>query len=762
MIRNFVDKNCQAIFRLPWLYLCALIVLTGIFAYYYVTLPAETSVESLIVEDDPDLVFYEGFKEQFGEDQFLVVAFSAEDVFAPAILSYLDEQTSRLEELAEVDDVVSLSNVERFVGSDYDFIVERLYDHVPVTSVQQERVRDQALDSSLIRDRLVNGSSTATLLLIRPVDSEVDRFDELLVDKVEALFTTAVPPYEGFTWHVAGWINTDVHMSRFMNRDMLVFMPLTFMLLVILVALALRNFWAIVLSIANVAVCLVWALALLNLIGGAMSPITSILPPLIMALAVSDSIHVFSVFLGQDRQHCAPPEMMRRTLVHLAVPCFLTSFTTAIGFASLAVSHVPPIRHFGLAAAGGMLAEFLLTMTLIPVGIYFLRHKQGLHRPVAEHRVVLQRPLQRLGKVLMRRRVSVLWGSVVLIALSLWAASFIRVETNLLSYFKNGSAVSQASRFVDEQLGGVETIEISLKTQQPDQLLEPGVLTVIEDIEQYLNKQPIVSHVSSVNDFFREMNKAFHNNDERFFTLPESRAMAAQYLLLYDGDELEKFMDGERHWTRISARITEHRSSVVADYLQQLNDYLQQVGEPAGLTIEVTGKTLMVNKLIQLIVNSQVQSLALALLLILVTMVFIFRSVRLGLIALVPNVIPILLNFAVMGVLGIPLNSATAIIAAVAIGIAVDDTIHFICNYQHLRQSGQSVEEAVGQTLVDKGQPIVTTSLVMAGAFAILLSASFVPTIQFGFLCSLIMLFAVVADLVILPAIFLTFQSPSS
>ncbi|WP_316348786.1 MMPL family transporter [Desulfuromonas acetoxidans] len=759
MIRNFVDKNCQAIFKSPGLYLLVLIFLTGIFGYYYATLPSETSVESLIVEDDPDLRFYEQYKEQFGEDQFLVVAFSADDIFDSSILSYLDEQTVRLESLPEVDDVVSLSNVERFVGSDYDFMVEPLYNVLPANPSQENQVREQALDSSLIGGRLVNSTSTATLLLIRPIRSDDPRFDERLVDKVEALFASSASPYQGFAWHVAGWINTDVNMSRFMNRDMLVFMPMTFVLLVILVAFALRNVWAIVLSIANVGVCLVWALAFLNLIGGAMSPITSILPPLIMALAVSDSIHVFTVFLKQNRHDAAVTDTIRRTLVHLAVPCFLTSFTTAIGFASLAVSQVPPIRHFGLAAAGGMMAEFLLTMTLIPVGICFLRHKTGLKGPAKEKKVVLRRSLKRLSSQLVAHHSVVVWSSVVLIVLSIWAALSIEVETNLLSYFKANSAVSQASRFVDQQLGGVETIEISLMTPDADQLLEPQTLAIVEGIEQYLERQPIVSQVSSANDFFREMNKAFHNDDPRFFSLPQSRAMAAQYLLLYDGDELERFMDGERRWTRVSARITEHRSSVVAEYLHHLNVYLQQVAEPEGLTVRITGKTLMVNKLIHLIVNSQVQSLALALVLILLTTVFIFRSIRLGVIALIPNLIPILLNFAVMGVLGIPLNSATAIIAAVAIGIAVDDTIHFICNYQHLRQSGGTVAAAVEQTLVDKGHPIIITSLIMAGAFAILLFASFVPTIQFGFLCSLIMLFAVVADLIVLPAIFLKFES---
>ncbi len=505
----------------------------------------------------------------------------------------------------------------------------------------------------------------------------------------------------------------------------------------------------------NVSICLIWTLALLNLIGGAMSPITSILPPLIMALAVSDSIHIFNAFLKQDRRHGSLTQMMRQTLGHLAVPCFLTSFTTAIGFASLAVSQVPPIRHFGLAAAGGMLAEFLLSMTLIPLGIYFLHHKKGLKTASTERKSLLHQPLERFARALPNYRTILLWGSTGLIVLSFLAAMNIRVETNLLEYFKKSSPVYQASQFIDKQLGGVETIEISLKAEQPDQLLNPASLAVIADIENYLKQQSIVTEVSSINDFFREMNKAFHNEDDNYFTLPESRAMAAQYLLLYDGDELDNLLDEERRWTRISARITEHRSSIVADHIQAINNQIKTIAEKEELSAQITGKTLIANKLIRFIINSQVQSLALAFALIFLVMLAIFRSLKLGLIALVANALPILLNFAVMGLFDIPLNSATAIIAAVAIGIAVDDTIHFICAYQQQRQAGDSVTKAIEVAIVTKGHPIISTSLIMTGAFAILLFGSFVPTIQFGFLCSLIMLFAVVADLLILPVLLL-------
>lgn len=758
MIDKFVGKNCDLIYRYPFVYLGLLVVLTGFFGYYYATLPTETSVESLVIDDDPDLLFYEQFKEQFGEDEILVIGFAAEDVLAPKVVRFLLDQTARLEALEGVADVVSLANVDDFVGSESDFIVQPLLDAVPADAGEQEDLRRRALASSLIRDNLLNRDSTAALFLVRPEAwPDNPSLDEPFVRRIEESFQGLEAPWPGFDYHIAGWLATDVNLSRFMNRDLMVFMPLTFGLLIVLISAALRNRWAILLAMVNISVCLVWTLAFLNLVGGAISPITSILPPLIMALAVSDSIHIFNKFLKQDRQHTPLPEVMRTTLVRLGVPCFLTSFTTAIGFASLAVSDVPPIRHFGLAAAGGMLAEFLVSMTLVPLGLYFLRHKAALKTPSLQSRSRLHDGLERFAANLPGRQGVILGVSTVLVLVCLWGASRIEVETNLLEYFKQGSSVAAASRFVDAELGGVETLEVSLRAPEPDMLLEPAALALLERIEQYLAQQPIVSQVTSIGHFFREMNKAFHQEDPAYFRLPESRAMAAQYLLLYDGDEIDNFLDLERQWARISARITEHSTRTVATYIADLQAYLDEITAGTPYQARVTGKTLIANKLIQFIVSSQVQSLSLAFVLIFLLMFAIFRSLKLGLLAMVPNILPILLNFAIMGFFGIPLNTATAIIAAVAIGIAVDDTIHFICEYQNQR-TRLPAPEAVQQAVIHKGAPIITTSLIMTGGFGILLFASFVPTIQFGFLSALIMLSAVVSDLFVLPGLLLRFD----
>ena len=760
MIRKLVNFNCRAIFNYPRTYLIILVILTGIASYFYATLKTETSVESLIIEKDPDLLFYEQFKKQFGEDEFLVVGISAQDVFESTALKFIQKQTSELEKIDEIKEVVSLTNVDDLIGSEDDFIVQPLIMNIPKDEQSSENLRQRAQQNTLIKNSLLNTQSTATLFFIRPKSEPDDSgYDERLVRQVETLFSQTADPWPGYGYHIAGWLVTDVNLSRSMQRDMATFMPLTYLLLIILVSIALRNRWAVLLAIINVSICLIWTLALLNLIGGAMSPITSILPPLMMALAVSDSIHLFVEFLKQDRRQKPISLIIHDTVRALSIPCFLTSFTTAIGFASLAISRVPPISHFGIAAAGGMLLEFIFSMTIIPLGLYFLRNKISLKQAPITDTSLFHSKLKNFAFKFPPYRKTILLGTAVLILASLVAATNIRVETNLLEYFKTSSGIYQDSQFIDRQLGGVETIEVSLQAEEPDQILEPEVLALIEKVENYLLKQSIVSEVNSVDNFFREMNKAFHNEDKTYFILPDTRAMAAQYLLIYDGDEINNFIDPQRQWTRISARITEHNSSIVAGHLDELRKYLEDLTRGTHIKARITGKTLIANKLIDLIVSSQVQSLSLAFVLVFLVMFSIFRSWKLGLISIVPNILPILLNFAVMGIFAIPLNSATAIIAAVAIGIAVDDTIHFICQYQLQRTSGVPILDAIQGSIIDKGTPLIMTSLIMTGGFGILLFGSFVPTIQFGLLSALIMLFALISDLVVLPALLLNTKS---
>ncbi|OHB25375.1 MAG: hypothetical protein A2X84_09110 [Desulfuromonadaceae bacterium GWC2_58_13] len=753
MTANLIQKAYRFLVNYPKAIVSVLGILTVLGGVGYSRLPIETSVESLIIENDPDLLFYEKFKSQFGEDEFLVVAFAGPEIFSASTLAWIAEKNEELEGIKEVREVVSLTTVEDIVGSDYDFIIRPLVEKIPETPEGFLHIRQRALDNPLIRGSLISNDGRASLFLIRTVPHPGDEtYDARLIEQVTSHFQQDVEMPSGLEWHLAGWLVTDVNMAGYMNRDMVIFMPITYLLLIVLLWFFLRNGYAVCISVLNISLCLIWTMAFLYLVGGAMSPMTSILSPLMMALALSDSVHIFSDFLKQERSAGNVVETMGKTLERLTVPCFLTSLTTAIGFASLAVSDIPPIRHFGLAAACGMMAEFVLSITVLPLGIWFLRRRPGLLKKRAGSYAGGYFGGAVLKRLVSRYPLYVLVVSAVLVVLAIVGITRLQVETNLIEYFKKDSTVYQDTHFVDEHLGGVNTLEVSFLSSEPDAFKDPVNLQILEEVAVYLESQPDISRSTTVADFLKQMNRAFHGERKEAYTLPDSREMVAQYLLLYDGDELVNFIDSDYRWARLSAQISEHSSSVLKRRIEDLQIFLRNRFAGSGLEIVVTGKTSLVNKLVQNIVDSQVQSLALACGVIFAILLGVFRSLSLGLLSLVPNILPIVFNLGLMGWLGIPLNTATAIISAVAIGIAVDDTIHFIHQYQEDRRSGMGRHPAVLAALEKKGGAIVTTSLILMGGFGVLVLSSFVPTIQFGFLCSMVMLLALVCDLLVLPA----------
>ncbi len=752
MIKKLVSKNCDLIFLHPRAYFCFLILITVLLGYFYAKLPVDTSVESLIIENDPDLAFYEEFKGQFGEDEFLVVGFESPKIFSTGFLEQIASLTVELEAIHGVKEVISLTNVEDILGTETDFIVQPLVPLASEDSLDIAQIIDRIERNPLIKGNVISENGQVSLFLIRTMEQKDDGdFDARLVAAVTSTFVDYPDMPDDVDFHVAGWLVTDTSMASYMNRDMALFMPLTYLLIAVLLFVFLRNLPVMILSLVNISVCLTWTMAFLYFTGGAMSPMTSILPPLIMALVVSDSIHILQKFLQtpENDLQLRIKEVMQR----LAVPCFLTSLTTAIGFSSLGLSDIPPIRHFGLAAAGGMMAEFYLSVTLIPMGLWFWGRKHPIE---IQNKVIfsgLNVVSEWTGRKVTTLYKPILVVSLAILALCIYGATQVQVETNLLEYFREGSEIRRDTSFVDSRLGGVNTLEVSLRSSEMEYFLEPANLEKIEKVADYLKSLEVISKTTSLNDFLKQMNQAFNADKQEYHVLPHSRQLAAQYLLLYDGDELSNFVDRDYSWVRISARVTEHSSQKLEHVIADIDRYLTETINDPAITVNITGKTFLVNKLVKGIVDSQVKSLSTAFVVIFMVLLFVFRSFKLGCISIIPNALPIVMNLGIMGLFGIPLNTATAIISAVALGIAVDDTIHFLTEYQQQRSSGVCSSEAIRLSINEKFAPILSTSLILMFGFGILIFSSFIPTVQFGLLCALIMLFAIVSDLVILPAV---------
>jgi len=713
------------------------------------------NVDYFTVEDDPDVAFYETIKDIFGDDEFFVVAFTSPDLFTLPVLQAIADITKRLEALPGVRDVQSLANVDYVHGAEDYFEVRPFLENIPDDEASLQLLRQEALRNPLYVGNLLSEDGQTTAIVVFPDMSknQDEGFRKRLLEQSRAVFEDHSDVTGNF--FMGGWTVTNYSLSHYMRADVAVFIPLCYLFVTLTIWLVFRNIRLTLLALANISACTGAGMGLMPLLGITLNNVTTIVPPLIMALALADSVHIFAhLDKAHLDRHQSPAKALEAILQRVIGPSFLCSLTTAVGFISLAVSDIPPIQDFAYVASAGMVLKFIFSFMLLPPLLLLCRadkifapERQGLN---------FDSFLQHLSNFVQARPLIISACTALVLASALWSATFIKVETNLLEFFKPSTSFRQELNYIETRLSGVGSVDISLKANERDAFRDPAKLAIIEALQIYAESQPGVDRTMSFVDFLKDMNESFHNENPEFYRIPDSRELVAQYLLLYDSDDIDDFITPNQDHARILIRIAEHSSAGQARIIAALQDFIDRQ-DKGGLEVRITGRAVQDVNTIDTLVWGQVQSLTLAAAVIIVIMFLALRSLKTGALSLIPNTFPIVINFGIMGALGIPLDTATALISVVALGIAVDDTIHFLTEYNQARAAGLPIPEALHKVTMEKGKAICATSVILSMGFGVLLFSNFTPTASFGGLSALIMITAWIGDMVVLPAAMLMF-----
>ena len=736
--------------RHPWISLLASCCVALFFLANIPRIQTIDNVDYFTVDGDPDFAFHNEIKEIFGDDEFFVISFKRPDVFTVDVLRMLKSLAAELEAHPGIRDVQSLGNVDYVDGAREYFEVRKFLERVPDSHEESQLLRRQALTTPLYLDNLISRDGTTAALIIYPYDRpEEKEFRVRLLKDVRTLLDRHVQG--GAAFHLAGNTVTNVSLSRFVQDDVKMFIPVTYVCIALVIWFFFRNIRLTVLALLNISVCVGSTMGFMAMMGIAMHNVTSVVPSLVMALALADTVHIFS---GLDKKVLEDfPEKrdaLGKILDEVFVPCFLTTLTTAVGFLSLAVSSIPPIREFAYVASMGMVFEFFFSFVFLPP-LLMLFNPASIYRDVPENRGMAGF-LSALNKFVAARRVWICIFCLAIVAASLFFAGRIQVETNLVEYFRPDSLLRQDLDFVQDNLSGVSTLDISVKAEAVDAFTEPKNLQILELIQQHLHTLPGVDTSISFADYIKEMNKSFHDESPDFHTIPDRRDLVAQYLLLYESDNIDDYVNNAFDHARILVRISESSSAKQAQLIAMIREYLEAIPR-SDLEMRVTGSVVQQVNVIRAVTEGLVSSLALALGVIALIMLVVLQSFRTGLLSLIPNLFPLVLNFGIMGLLGISLDTSTALISVVALGIAVDDTIHFLTEYNVQRRLGASRDVALKNVNSQKGLAIVTTSLILCIGFGVLVFSHFIPTFYFGLLSALVMITALFGDLVLLPAV---------
>ncbi|MDF1820635.1 MAG: MMPL family transporter [Alcanivoracaceae bacterium] len=719
-------------------------------------------------DDNPQLIAFEQLEEDFNKRDTLTILVQPVEgsVFDEDMLTLVRQLTDMAWTLPYSRRVDSLANHQQLT-SDADSLYARdlLGDERDLSSPQtREAIRRYASEEPAVAGFLAapDGSVAAINIALLLPDGDTSATREVLDATREKLAAFENDWNDRVQFHLYGTAVINLALEDAVARDLSLLVPLSTVLIYALVFFLLRSTTGLVLVITTISLSVATVFGVFGWAGQMLTPATGMIPNMVMIIAVADCIHLLVTYYhemgqGKDRQAA-----MRESLRINFAPMLVTSVTTAIGLLCLNFSEAPPYRALGNMGALGAVLAFIITVTLIPALLCWL--PAGKAVGAGKGSAALFGPMGRLGERIIRHRRGVMFASLALVALCAFGIPENRLMERWHHYYDDSFPVKQALNVQDAHLNGVNFIQYRVGTGETSGINRPEVVAQLAALHDWLEQQPEVVYVEGLLPHLRKVHRLLEAGAESATDLPESRERAAQNLLLYEmslpmGLGLEEYLDSDRSSTRLSVFFHKTDSRTLMAFDQRARDWAAE-NTPALAVSEGTGLDMVFAHISDRNMVSLLKGTALALVLISVLMVFVLRSLRLGLISLVPNLVPVIAAYGLWGHFVGYVDLGLSVVACMSLGLVVDDTVHFLSKYVRARRElGQSPQDAVQYAFGTVGAAMLVTTLVLAAGFALLILSPFSPTWGMGGLLSLTIVLALVFDFLLLPPLLLVTDS---
>ena len=714
-------------------------------------------------EDDPQLATLDALETTYSESRAVLIALAPHEgsIFTRESLAALEELTETAWQVPYSSRVNSLTNFSHSEAFEDDLIVGPLVeDAASLSDADLTRVEAIALNEIELADRLVSLDGRVGGLAI---DFVLPENEDAAVVEITDYLSVALDDARASHPDIDYYMTGDVVMSRTFadatNDGLEILGPIVFLIIVAAAALLLRSVYGTV----AVAVLLMFivntTMGFAGWLGTVFSPANAGVPIIVMTVAIAHSVHIVTATLyrmshGMEK-NAAIAEAFRANLY----PVFLTSLTTIVGFLSLNASDSPPFHVLGNFVAFGVLIAFVYSVSLLPAVLSIL----PLRAPPARSD---KTPFfDRLSAIVTRRPTSLLCLMVLLVACLVSGLPRNVLTDNWPEYFDERYEFRRDTDFILDNLNGLYKLEYSLEAGVQGGITEPAYLQAVDAFAEWYRDQPDVTHVQAFSDIMRRLNKNMHSDDPAFYRLPDDPELAAQYLLLYElslpfGADLNDRIDVGKSATRLTVTVRGVSSQALRELDVRAQEWLQS--NAPGLATEATGFSIVFSHLFQRNIYSMLRATIIAMGLISLLLIVIFRSVRLGLISLIPNFIPAIMTFGLWGYLVGHVGLAGSVMTAIAFGIVVDDTIHFLTKYRRERQDGRSSAEAVRATFRTIGKALWTTTAVLSAGFLVFATSGFEVNWTLGIMVTMTIMFALLTDFLLLPALLLTLDRERS
>ncbi|MEW6322270.1 MAG: MMPL family transporter [Acidobacteriota bacterium] len=717
----------------------------------------DNDLSAWISPDDPVYQTYERFRDEFGGTRTLIVAIRAAGIFTPEGLAFIDEVTRDIEGVPLVERVHSLAtaNVVRPLPATEDddggIEVTPLLERRTDTQAEAEAVRADALADPLMRGDLVSADGNVTALIVSFDEDRIEQVRGQTIDRIQSLVRARLPP--GFEAYVNGSLEISETYDRVTRANVETLLLPILLLTAFSLYVMFRSVRTTVLILAAVGVSVVWTLGIYTLLGLSFNVLTSMLTPLVVVLAVADDVHIVQHFDHERRAGASAEEAFVSSVRNLFAPLLGASGTTALGMLSLATSDVVAVKTFGIGAAIGVMIDFALSITLVPTMLTFVDPKP---QPPPQEAWLL-RPLQRVGRFSFGHAPLVLAAAAFVVAASFAGMSRLRVDTNHINFFAPTHPLSQSAAIMDRELAGIYSFNILLEGP-PDTLQTPDALGRIERLSRQLEALPYVRKVTSVADYVKRVNQQLRDGDPAAYVVPADADLIAQELFVFGLSdlgraELARVAASDYSRAHIAVKLASMSSDLVFAQIEEADRLAAIAFAGSPITPTVTGSGRIFAALDHYLVTSQLSSFGTAFVTVFGVIFIVFRSWRFGLLGIAANVFPVIVVLGLMGWMDISLNVATVMLASITLGIVDDDTIHFIGRFRRETAAGRSTAEAVELASMHEGRAALTTTLVNALGFSVLLASEYRPSAWFGGLLAVTMALAFLAEVFLVPAL---------
>ena len=735
--------------RAALLLVAAITVGLGVYAARF---RVDSAIDQLLPEHDADGAYYAGVRQAFGSEEINVIALFADDVFAPETLARIDRLSRQVARLPGVQEVTSLTTLQSVSVGDAGLSRERLMPPLPLTAAQADAFRSQVRADRIAERLIVSPDGRATGLWVRFQPMTDDAFLALgLEDRLRAAIA-ATPGREAVA--ITGLPTIKVQAARKMLQDLMLFVPLALLLVTAMVVWAFRTWRGVILPLATVVIGVVWTTGIMVLAGDAFTMGTLVLPPLLMAAGIAYAIHVVSRYYQELHSQRSNREAVAAAVAHVRLPVAMAALTTLIGFGTFVWSPIPSIRDFGVYAALGVAVIFCACMVVIPAALTLLPTPASVPAGLADGGWFSDF-VAGCGRLSIRYRHLMLVVFAILLAVGGWGVTRVRFETDYLRFFAPGNPVRVENARIGAALAGTQVVSIVVDGDGPESVTRVDVLDGMRELQRFLAAQDGVDKTRSVLDHLDAVRDALQPG--RAGAPFDGQAEVDQLLLLLAPNDVRHELDKRRTRAQLTVHTRLSGSREVVGFVERVEAWAA-AHLPSDVRLHGTGTVVLMNRSADALAWSQVTGDGQVMLILLALMSLLFRSLKLGALSMVPNVFPIVMLLGAMGWAGIDLNICTSTIASISIGIAVDDTIHYMLGYYGALQTGATREQAILGTLRSVGRPILIISVALSTGFLIVCLSNFEPVRHFGVLASLTMIVGVFTDLFLLPALLVTLR----